>query len=215
MAIGGIGYQLQADEETVPRETWVEYAAAFYPTIAIWQYAANQGADGIVEATMELMDRVESVNPDVLHILTIDNPTPRLNSRQVVANSIEWANAIDGYEGAIVVDPAPFLPQDFLDLQGTERLGPYFDNPVHENRYGARVVANALWDAMEDYLASNPPNPVDLDGDGNIGVVDLLMLLAAWGPCPPKGDCPADFDDSRDVGVKDLLILLGVWGPCP
>ncbi len=56
---------------------------------------------------------------------------------------------------------------------------------------------------------------VDLDNSGDIGVKDLLILLGAWGPCPPKGDCPADFDDSGDVGVKDLLFLLGAWGPCP
>ena len=55
----------------------------------------------------------------------------------------------------------------------------------------------------------------DLDGSGDVGVKDLLILLGVWGPCPPKGDCPADFDGSGDVGVKDLLILLGNWGPCP
>ena len=55
----------------------------------------------------------------------------------------------------------------------------------------------------------------DLDASGDVGVKDLLILLGAWGPCPPKGDCLADFDDSGDVGVKDLLILLGNWGQCP
>ena len=54
--------------------------------------------------------------------------------------------------------------------------------------------------------------PADLDGNGSVGVPDLLDLLASWGPC--KG-CPADFDDSGDVGVKDLLILIGAWGLCP
>ena len=57
--------------------------------------------------------------------------------------------------------------------------------------------------------------PWDLDCDGDVGVKDLLFLLGAWGPCPPKGDCPADFDNSGDVGVKDLLFLLGAWGACP
>ena len=57
--------------------------------------------------------------------------------------------------------------------------------------------------------------PWDLDGNGDVGVDDLLILLGTWGPCPKKGDCPADFDNSGDVGVKDLLFLLGAWGPCP
>ena len=60
-----------------------------------------------------------------------------------------------------------------------------------------------------------PPCPWDLDGNNDIGVGDLLILLGAWGPCPPKGDCPADFDGSGDVGVSDFLELLGNWGPCP
>ncbi len=61
----------------------------------------------------------------------------------------------------------------------------------------------------------NPGGSLDLDGSGDVGVKDLLILLGVWGPCPKKGDCPADFDESGDVGVKDLLFLLGVWGPCP
>ena len=60
-----------------------------------------------------------------------------------------------------------------------------------------------------------PVCPWDLDNSGDVGVKDLLILLGAWGPCPPKGGCPADFDGSGDVGVKDLLNLLGVWGACP
>jgi hypothetical protein len=54
--------------------------------------------------------------------------------------------------------------------------------------------------------------PWDLDGSGDVGVKDLLILLGAWGPNPGH---PADFDGSGDVGVKDLLSLLGNWGPCP
>ncbi len=54
--------------------------------------------------------------------------------------------------------------------------------------------------------------PADLDGDGSVGVSDLLSLLASWGPCK---NCPADFDGSGAVGVSDLLALLANWGPCP
>ena len=54
----------------------------------------------------------------------------------------------------------------------------------------------------------------DLNGDGAVGVKDLLILLGNWGLCG-KGCCLADLDMNGDVGVKDLLILLGAWGPCP
>ena len=52
----------------------------------------------------------------------------------------------------------------------------------------------------------------DLDGDGSVGVNDLLILLGNWGPCGDCNDCPADLDRDCNVGVVDLLILLGNWG---
>ncbi len=49
----------------------------------------------------------------------------------------------------------------------------------------------------------------DLDGDGAVGVTDLLDLLGAWGSCP--GCCLADLNLNGTVGVADLLILLAAW----
>ena len=54
--------------------------------------------------------------------------------------------------------------------------------------------------------------PWDLDGDGCVGILDLLALLAAWGSNPGH---PADFDNDGAVDVLDLLALLANWGPCP
>ncbi len=59
----------------------------------------------------------------------------------------------------------------------------------------------------------DPPCRWDLTDDGSVGVPDLLILLAFWGPCPPV--CLGDFDGDDDVGVSDLLVLLANWGPCP
>ncbi len=58
--------------------------------------------------------------------------------------------------------------------------------------------------------------PSDLNGDGIVGMVDFLALLAAWGSCSDCGTpqaCPADFDGDCSVGILDLLILLGNWTP--
>ena len=54
----------------------------------------------------------------------------------------------------------------------------------------------------------------DLDADGTIGILDLLILLANWGPCADCDKCPADFDGDCAVGILDLLTLLANWGPC-
>jgi len=51
----------------------------------------------------------------------------------------------------------------------------------------------------------------DLNGDGIVGIVDFLALLANWGPCEP-GCCLADLDIDGDVGIADFLLLLGNWG---
>jgi hypothetical protein len=61
--------------------------------------------------------------------------------------------------------------------------------------------------------AFTPDFPLgDVDFDGQVGVSDLLILLASWGPCADCDDCPADLDGDCTVGVKDLLTLLGNWG---
>ena len=52
----------------------------------------------------------------------------------------------------------------------------------------------------------------DLDGNGVVGVSDLLILLASWGQCDDCENCPADLNRDCLVGVTDLLILLGNWG---
>jgi hypothetical protein len=62
-------------------------------------------------------------------------------------------------------------------------------------------------------LASDPasqPCPADLNGDGEVDVSDLLLLLAAWG----ESSVPTDIDGDGVVAVGDLL-LLAAWGPCP
>ncbi len=53
----------------------------------------------------------------------------------------------------------------------------------------------------------------DLDGDGAVGITDMLALLGAWGPCPnPPEACPADVDHDGEVGIVDFLALLADWG---
>ncbi len=83
------------------------------------------------------------------------------------------------------------------------------------------AIVGAPWDddngdaSGSAYLfdaAGDSAIPGDLDGDGSVGVKDLLILLGSWGDCPDCKNCPADLDVDCTVGVKDLLILLGNWG---
>lgn len=58
-------------------------------------------------------------------------------------------------------------------------------------------------------LPSNLTLHRDLDGDGSVGVSDMLELFSQWG-----NDGSADFDDSDAIGTIDLLILFANWGLC-
>ena len=48
----------------------------------------------------------------------------------------------------------------------------------------------------------------DIDGDGLIGISDLLLIIANWGSC---SNCISDLDHDNEVGVNDILTLLTVW----
>jgi hypothetical protein len=59
-------------------------------------------------------------------------------------------------------------------------------------------------------LSIAPACPWDCgDGDGQVGVVDFLALLAGWGT---TSSCDVD---GGGVGVTDFLALLAAWGTCP
>lgn len=51
----------------------------------------------------------------------------------------------------------------------------------------------------------------DIDGDGMVGVNDLLAVVDQWGVC---GGCDADIDGDGMVGVNDLLAVVDQWGEC-
>ncbi|MDG2200835.1 MAG: dockerin type I domain-containing protein [Phycisphaerales bacterium] len=49
----------------------------------------------------------------------------------------------------------------------------------------------------------------DVDGDGQVGVNDLLEVIGSWGPCSES--CRADLDGDGQVGVTDLLQVISDW----
>ncbi|MBT5658082.1 MAG: hypothetical protein HOI89_09915 [Phycisphaerae bacterium] len=50
----------------------------------------------------------------------------------------------------------------------------------------------------------------DLDGNGEVGVDDILALLAAY-----QQNADGDCDGDGDTDVDDLLLLISAWGACP
>lgn len=101
----------------------------------------------------------------------------------------------------------PDIAVDFLTLDDND--GDIFNGTPHcqeiQDGFGAHNMAAPDVDCPEGI-------PGDLDGDGTVGAVDLLILLSSWGPCADCDDCVADLDDDCNVGASDLLILLDNWG---
>ncbi len=83
---------------------------------------------------------------------------------------------------------------------------------------GTTAMVSSVWDddngtnSGSVFVFDLDPPIGDLDCDGGVGVSDLLILLASWGPCADCDDCAADLNGDCTVGVGDLLILLGNWG---
>ncbi len=52
----------------------------------------------------------------------------------------------------------------------------------------------------------------DINGNGTVGIFDLLLVLNSWGLCPA---CAADVNMDDVVNVLDLLEVIMNWGQCP
>ena len=73
-----------------------------------------------------------------------------------------------------------------------------------------QIVANGHdpnGDVVAFLLTPIKPPFGDLDGDCEVGILDLLILLAAWGETGSR----ADLNNDGVVGILDLLILLANW----
>jgi len=100
-------------------------------------------------------------------------------------------------------DPTELLPQD---LDGNPRFAA--DGLERDPGCGIPVVVD-----MGAFEFEGSPFDVrlgDIDGDGAVGIVDFLAVLAAWGRCV-DGCCLEDLDLDNEVGIADFLLLLGNW----
>ncbi len=111
----------------------------------------------------------------------------------------------DSVSARLTVEPGTYY---LFVAPGTERAALFGgipcvvdDEPLGEVVFGSRYLAT---------VSCGPGCAADLDGDGEVGINDFLMVIALWGSVGG----PADFDGDGTVGLTDLLILIAEWGDC-
>ncbi len=110
------------------------------------------------------------------------------------------ADADDNIYHVPGIDEYAYSPGDRLHVQGSSEFAAGFCT-VHGN------VLDPTINPCDENTCTG-----DLNGDGNVGVEDLLSVLDQWGVC--GYNCSADLTGDEHVGVDDLLVLLGAWGAC-
>ncbi len=112
---------------------------------------------------------------------------------QALLRAFEWLHDEAGY-------PAP----------GDDRWQPHLVNWYYAECFPAQVPAqhgkNVGWTDWT-YLSC----AADINGDGEVGVLDLLILLQMWGTLV---DCGADLTGDDVVSIEDFLLLFAHWGLC-
>lgn len=107
-------------------------------------------------------------------------------------------------------DPDGFLEEHFY---GQFVVGPREGTtPAHVYRCTEPIERFLIGQFEGGDATPGEPNfclNADVDGDGIVGVNDMLAVLAAWGA--PCDGCPEDVDGNGKVTVEDLLVVLGQW----
>ena len=125
-----------------------------------------------------------------------------------------WDGSLSQENGRTVVRDAGY--NAFIPAGGTKTFSfiangdwaPVFSN-VELNGYVIDMDGAENDDDVEEPASC----PGDLNLDGNVDVIDLLLIIDDWNSVDPGN--PADLDNDGVVAVGDVMIALESWGSCP
>jgi len=183
-------------------------------------------ADGsLVTVLVEFTDN-DSCSATFTGAFTAPDPCPCSLSSEVLSISA-CEVATDSYDAVVEITPLHPPLSGTLLINGVGQTLPASGLPFTVAlddlpSDGLPYVFEAHYSDLEACAVSLNPAftapepcacPSDLDGDGFMGVSDVLGLLALFG-CN-SGDCVGDIDDDGVTGVSDILLLLAAYGtPC-
>ena len=78
----------------------------------------------------------------------------------------------------------------------------------------AVIDETAVVSDLDDIVIIDDSCEGDVNGDLAVDVIDLLSVIAQWGPCKVPDGCNGDIDGNGAIDILDLLAVIGVWGSC-
>ena len=150
--------------------------------------------------TVTLLDFANAGNPDTFRSCYLSTPTP---DASCAIHDVDQDGLVDQ-----AVDFATFL------TVYTGQLSDCNQNGVLDM---IDILDGTAVDADDDGVIDTcePTCFGDVDGDGMVGIIEFLQVIADWGLCPAlPAPCESDYNLDGVVGVNDLLISLAQWGPC-
>ncbi len=172
------------------------------------------------QAALAFWDDIDDKEGDVFFTELVDDP--QLGTRLIVQwnyHNFDGAGSTLRFQVHILdnTEPTGTYAQYFYEIEGaatgagaSATIGYQDGFSGHNDLQYSFNLVNAVTDGT--VLSMLVPDPADLNADGLVGIVDFLILLAAWGPCADCDSCPADVNGNCVVGLPDLLDLLSRWG---
>ena len=195
----GRGYNNKSWEievNTYNRVTWVaDYLAPYYPTPCPPDDTVP--AQYLRESTLPVYEIRDAVDAAGLGLYTFVDVYGDAGGFlcEFVGYHASWYQDIHGIPGA-----------GYCVAGGHIHVGGQVTWDVAEQ--AVEVTVRTLAEYLDEML----PPAADITGDGVVDVLDLLEVLAGWGPCPnPPAECPADITGDGVVDVLDLLEVLANW----
>ena len=74
--------------------------------------------------------------------------------------------------------------------------------------YVSEVDNQGIIIGEDDIIIINPPLPGDANGDGFVGILDVLIVIADWGPCD---GCAGDVNEDGQASILDILFMIANW----
>jgi CHRD domain-containing protein len=186
---------------------WTYSALAIHPCEHdhLW-FGMAEPVDGLLAGQpgvlTEAIGAVAAMVDPVNGMIALNAAFASLPFQQVIAAGIRLGPPEDG--GPVIFD----LSGALADVDGWLRIK--LEPTAISMQLAACVLAGDAYlsvstlaypgGELSGQLLHVPDCSSDLDGDGVVGIIDLLILLADWG---------------NPSGILELLNLLASWGPCP